>query len=125
MASTQVLSEMEKKLDELIANATQLRECEEEKDQEENVRCADLEHKQEMLLNALLKLNSNIDETEKHQLWQESRGFYVALEKKIVLLSHLNQKLLRPMKQKYVKKARVHKRKFKKPPTQLSLDLNS
>jgi len=119
MGSIQVLSEMDRKLDELIANANQLRECE-----EENGRCADLEHKQEMLLNALLKLNNSIDETEKHQLWQKSPGLYVTLEKKIVRLSRLNQKLLRPAKQKHVKKARVHKRKFKKPPTQLTLDIN-
>ncbi|HUD01481.1 MAG TPA: hypothetical protein VMR37_04090 [Rhabdochlamydiaceae bacterium] len=119
MASIQVLSEMERKLDELIANATQLRECAEEKGE-----CADLEHKQEMLLNALLKLNNSLDETEKHQLWQKSPDLYVTLEKKIVRLSRLNQKLLRPAKQKTIKKARVHKRKFKKPPTQLSFDLN-
>jgi hypothetical protein len=119
MASIQVLSEMEKKLDELIANANQLRECE-----EENGACADLEHKQELLLNALLQLNNSIDENEKHQLWQRSPDRYLTLEKKIVRLSRLNQKLLRPVSQKHVKKARVHKRKFKKPPTQLSLDLN-
>ena len=66
MASIQLLSEMEKKLDELIANASQLRECE-----EENGACADLEHKQELLLNALLQLNNSVDEHEKHQLWQK------------------------------------------------------
>ena len=119
MASIQVLSEMEKKLDELIANANQLRECEEDKGE-----CASLEHKQEMLLNALLQLNNSIDDTEKHQLWQKSPDRYLTLEKKIVRLSRLNQKLLRPAAKKHVKKARVHKRKFKKPPTQLSLDIN-
>lgn len=119
MASIQVLSDMERKLDELIANANQLRQCE-----DENGSCADLEHKQDLLLNALLKLNNSIDETEKHQLWQKSPERYVTIEKKIVRLSRLNQKLLRPAKEKHVKKARVHKRKFKKPPTQLSLDIN-
>jgi len=119
MATIQVLSEMEKNLDELIANASLLRECE-----EETGDCSDLEQKQEKLLNALLKLNNSLDETEKHQLWQKSPDLYVTLEKKIVRLSRLNQKLLRPAKQKHVKKARVHKRKFKKPPTQLSLDIN-
>ena len=119
MASIQVLSEMERKLDELIANANQLRECE-----EENGECVSLEHKQEMLLNALLQLNNSIDDTEKHQLWQRSPDRYLTLEKKIVRLSRLNQKLLRPAVKKHVKKARVHKRKFKKPPTQLSLDIN-
>lgn len=118
MASIQVLSEMERKLDELIANANQLRECEEDKGE-----CAALEHKQELLLNALLQLNNSIDETEKHQLWQKSPDRYLKLEKKIVRLSRLNQKLLRPAKQKHVKKARVHKRKFKQPPKQLSLEI--
>ncbi len=120
MASIQVLSEMERKLDELIANANQLRECE-----DENGACADLEHKQEMLLNALLQLNNSIDDTEKHQLWQKSPDRYITLEKKIVRLSRLNQKLLRPTPKKHVKKARVHKRKFKNPPTQLSLDISN
>jgi spore cortex formation protein SpoVR/YcgB (stage V sporulation) len=118
MASIQVLSEMERKLDELIANANQLRECE-----EDNGECAALEHKQEMLLSALLQLNNSIDDNEKHQLWQRSPDQYITLEKKIVRLSRLNQKLLRPTPKKHVKKARVHKRKFKKPPTQLSLDI--
>jgi hypothetical protein len=107
MASIQVLSEMEKKLDELIANATELKECEEEKGQ-----CAALEHQQEMLLNALLKMNNSLDDSEKHLLWQKSPELYMTLEKKIVRLSRLNQKLLRPAKQRYVKKARVHKRKI-------------
>lgn len=119
MASIQVLSEMERKLDELIANANQLRECE-----EDNGECVALEHKQEMLLNALLQLNNSIDDNEKHQLWQKSPDRYIKLEKKIVRLSRLNQKLLRPTPKKHVKKARVHKRKFKNPPTQLSLDIN-
>ena len=119
MASIQVLSEMERKLDELISNASALRACE-----EDNGQCADLEHKQEMLLNALLQLNNSIDESEKYQLWQKSPDLYINLEKKIVRLSRLNEKLLRPTPKKHVKKARVHKRKFKQPPTQLSLDLN-
>ena len=120
MASLQVLSEIDRTLDELIANATELRTCEENTGQ-----CANLEHKQEMLLNALLTLNNSIDDTEKYQLWQKSPHLYITLEKKIVRLSRLNQKLLRPAEQKPIKKARVHKRKLKKPPTQLSLDLNS
>jgi len=119
MASIQVFSEIERKLDELIANANQLRQCE-----EENGECAALEHKQDLLLNALLQLNNSIEETEKHHLWQKSPDRYLKLEKKIVRLSQLNQKLLRPAAKKPVKKARVHKRKFKQPPTQLSLDLN-
>ncbi len=118
MTSMQVLSEMEKKLDELIANATELRECE-----EENGECASLKHKQEMLLNTLLKMNNSLDDSEKHLLWQKSPELYSNLEKKIVRLSRLNQKLLKPAQHRYVKKARIHKRKFKKP-KQLSLDLN-
>ncbi|HEX4840119.1 MAG TPA: hypothetical protein VFU89_06725 [Rhabdochlamydiaceae bacterium] len=119
MASTQVLLEMEKKLDELIANANQLRDCE-----DSTGASAELEHKQELLLNALLQLNNSIDENEKHQLWQRSPDKYLTVEKKIVKLSKLNQKLLRSTHPKHVKKARIHKRKFKKPPTQLSLDIN-
>lgn len=119
MASTQVLFEMEKKLDELIANANQLHTCE-----DGSGASAELEHKQDLLLNALLQLNNSIDESEKHQLWQRSPDKYLTVEKKIVRLSRLNQKLLKSTQPKYVKKARVHKRKFKKPPSQLSLDIN-
>ena len=120
MASLQVLSEIDQTLDELIANATELRHCEEGTGQ-----CAHLEHKQEMLLNTLLSLNNSIDDKEKYQLWQKSPNLYMTLEKKIVRLSRLNQKLLKPADQKPVKKTRIHQRKSKKTPTQLSLDLNS
>ena len=110
----ELLAEMERKLDELIANANQIHQCE-DRSEEDNGECASLEHKQEMLLNALLQLNNSIDDTEKHQLWLKSPAHYLKVEKKIVRLSRLNQKLLRPVKQKPVKKARVHKRRFKKP----------
>lgn len=116
MTSIEVLCEMERKLDELIVNATLLKDCEEEKGAR-----VDLEHKQEMLLNALLKINNSLDDSEKHLLWQKSPQLYSKLEKKIVRFSRLNQNLLK--KERFVKKARVHRRKIKKPPTQLSLDL--
>ncbi|HEX2578796.1 MAG TPA: hypothetical protein VHK67_00130 [Rhabdochlamydiaceae bacterium] len=109
MASTQVLFEMEKKLDELIANANQLRDCE-----TGSSASAELEHQQGLLLNALLQLNNSIDENEKYQLWQRSPDKYLTVEKKIVRLSRLNQKLLRSSQTKHVKKARMHKRKFKR-----------
>jgi hypothetical protein len=117
MTSTEVLSEMERKLDELIANATLLKDCEEEKGEQ-----VDLEHKQEMLLNALLKINNSLDDAEKHLLWQKSPQLYSTLEKKIFRFSRINQTLLK--KERFVKKSRVHRRKIRKPPTQLSLDLN-
>jgi FtsZ-binding cell division protein ZapB len=118
MTSLEVLSEIERKLDELIKNATLLKDCE-----EENGKCADLEHQQEMLLNDLLRINNSLDEDEKYSLWQKSPHRYTTLEKKIVKFSRLNQKLLKNTPP-YVKKARVHRRKIKKPPNQLSLDFN-
>jgi hypothetical protein len=60
---------MERKLDELISNCICTSCCEEEL--KKQGQCADLEHKQEMLLNALLQLNNSIDESEKYQLWQK------------------------------------------------------
>ena len=51
---------MEKTLDELIANAALLKECEEEKGQ-----CAELEHQQERLLNALIQMDYSLDELQK------------------------------------------------------------
>ncbi len=116
MTSVQVLNEMESKLDELIANAALLKECE-----EGNGECARLEHQQEMLLSALLQMNNGLDDAKKHLLLQRSPRLYTTLEKKIARLSRLNLKLLRS--ERVVKKARVHRRRIQKPPKQLSLDL--
>jgi hypothetical protein len=100
---------MEKTLDELIANAALLKECEEEKGQ-----CVELEHQQERLLNALIQMNHSLDESE----LQNAPHLYAVLEQKIGKFSRLNHKLLRP----FVKKARVHKKKKKQASTQLSLE---
>ena len=108
MTSVQILIEMEHKLDELIANAALLKECEEG-------HCSRLEQQQEALLNTLLQMNSNLDEEEKLLLLQRSPRLYTTLEKKITRLSCMNQKLLKP--QRYIKKARVHRRKIRKETT--------
>ena len=119
MTAVQVLKEMEKKLDELIENAHLLKDCD-----EENGECSQLEHQQEMLLNALLKMNSSLEDNEKQLLLQKSPDLYSAVEQKLFKLSRANYKLLKCSKVQYVRKARVHKRRIKKPPTQLSMDLN-
>jgi ribosomal protein L9 len=119
MTASQILSEMEKKLDELISNANLLRECE-----EDNGESRELEHRQEMLLNSLLKISSSLDDEEKIHLLQKSPHLYFNLEKKAARLSRANMHLLRTSKERLVKKARVHRRKIKRPPTQLTLDLN-
>ncbi|MBS0648219.1 MAG: hypothetical protein JSS10_03230 [Verrucomicrobia bacterium] len=118
MTSIEVLCEIERKLDELIKNATLLKDCE-----EENGECADLEHQQEILLNELLRINNSMNEDDKYSLWQKSSRQYTTLENKIVKFSCLNQKLLKNSTPS-MKKARVHRRKLKKPPTQLSLDFS-
>jgi hypothetical protein len=66
-----------------------------------------------MLLNALLKMNHSLDESEKFLLLQKSPGLYLVMEEKIAKLSLANRKLLRS-KGKFIKKARVHRRKIKK-----------
>jgi hypothetical protein len=114
MTSVQVLNEMERKLDELITNAALLKECE-----EASGECANLEHKQEMLLDALMKMNNNLDDEEKILLLQKVPRLYTTLEKKIFKLSRMNHQLLRS--DRHVKKARVHRRKIKKAPPQLDL----
>jgi len=117
MVSVKVLNEMEQKLDELITNANLLKACE-----ESSGECAHLEHQQERLLDSLMQLNSTLDEDEKSLLLQRSPRLYITLEKKISRLSHLNRQLLRS--DNGVKKARVHRKKIKKPPTQMSFDIN-
>lgn len=117
MKPSQVLSEMEQKLDELIKNANLLRDCE-----EENGQCADLQHQQDRLLNELMQMNNSLEETEKHQLLQKSPRLYSTLEQKISDFSRMNSRLLKSSMEKYVKKARVHRKKIEKPPKQLSMD---
>lgn len=114
MTSLQVLNEMERKLDELITNAALLKECE-----EASGESANLEHNQEMLLDALMKMNYTLDDEEKSLLLRRAPRLYTTLEKKIFKLSRMNHQLLRS--ERYVKKARVHRRKIKKAPTQLDL----
>ena len=78
---------MESMLDALIENAKHLNSCE-----EQNGQCAELEYKQEALLNQLLKMNNELDQP---LVVEKAPQQYSSLEKKLVKLSEANRKLLR------------------------------
>ncbi len=94
---------IEKKLDELIVNAEELNECDED--------CSMLLCAQEKMLDDLLAMTQELDEGEKQRLLHQSPRLYSVLEEKIARICRINEKRLRPIS--FVRKARIHRRRMK------------
>lgn len=84
------LEEIDLKLNALIANATRLRECEE--DQEDG---SQLKNEQDALLQELLDLNQNLSSVEKEALCKTTPRLYKKIESKIFNFSELNFRLIK------------------------------
>lgn len=85
------LQQIDTKLDALIANASALRECE-----EDLVDDTEFKHKQETLLQELFDLHQSLNASETEAVLKNTPRLYKKLENKISKFSQLNASLVRP-----------------------------
>ncbi len=104
MDTSPILEDINQTLDSLIRNARCLNDCDEEITDQKN-----LTQKQETLLDHLFMLNASLDDTTKQELLQKKPKTYGFVNAKINLLSSLNKKRLKKPKERWTKKARVHR----------------
>lgn len=104
MDTPHILEDLDRTLDKLIHNARLINDCDEEIANQTN-----LKQKQDNLLDHLFMLNASLNDTTKQKLLQEKPKTYGFVSAKINLLSSLNKKRLKKPKERWMKKARVHR----------------
>jgi len=107
MKSSEILNDIDATLDRLIQNSCMLNQISTEDE------AIALQKTQDDLLDHLLRMDNLLDDEEKQVVLQQNRPLYGSLEEKIRRFSTLNIRSLRPKKERWVKKARVHRNRNK------------
>lgn len=107
MKSSEILANIDHTLDRLIQSGRMLSEISSEDE------AVALQKSQDELLDHLLRMNNLLDDEEKQHAFQNNRRLYGTLEEKMLQFSTLNIRSLRPKKDPWIKKARVHRNRNK------------
>lgn len=107
MKSSEILADIDATLDRLIQSSRMLNQISSEDE------AIALQKSQDQLLDHLLRMDNLLDDDEKQLLLQQNRKLYGSLEEKVRQFSTLNIRCLRPKKERWVKKARVHRNRNK------------
>lgn len=107
MKSSEILSNIDATLDRLIQNSCMLNQISTEDE------AIALQKAQNELLDHLMRMDNLLDAEEKQTVLQQNRPLYGSLEEKVRRFSTLNIRSLRHKKERWVKKARVHRNRNK------------
>lgn len=107
MKSSEILSDIDATLNRLIQNSCMLNQISTEDE------AIALQKTQNDLLDHLLRMDNLLDDENKQITLQQNRPLYGSLKEKIRRFSTLNIRSLRLKKERWVKKARVHRNRNK------------